>query len=81
MLLFLLCACAQQPIKIPVYERAAPTAELSEWHPGRLPLWIEPGDTATSCLSPEGEQLLRDLLYSMKTRIRAWEAWAQDGEK
>lgn len=74
--ILLLPACAPQIVKVPVYERPAPPAELSEWQPGRLPLWIPPIDTATSCLTPEGEQLLRDLLYSMNTRIRALEAWA-----
>lgn len=63
-------------VKVPIYKRAAPPAELSEWHPGRLPLWIAPIDTASSCLTPEGERLLRELVWGMKTRIRAWEAWA-----
>jgi hypothetical protein len=96
-----LFGCAQQPIKVPVYKRAAPPAELSEWQPGRLPTWIGPIDEkalaaivsdpelfnaiiklieATSCLTPQGEQEIRDLLVDMKTRIRAWEAWVREGE-
>jgi hypothetical protein len=78
LLCLLLPACTPQIVKVPIYKRAAPPAELSEWHPGRLPLWIPPIDTATSCLTPEGEQLLRALLLDMKTRIRAWEAWGKE---
>lgn len=83
MLCLMLClmpACANKPliVDVPVYKRAVPPAELSEWQPGRLPLWIEPSELASSCLTPEGEQELRGLLHSMLTQIRAWEAWAGD---
>lgn len=42
-----------------------------------MPIFLSPGDkTATSCLAPDGEHKLRNLMDGMLTRDQAWRAWA-----
>lgn len=82
LLCLLLPACATAPaeVKIPVITKAIPPVELADpYQPEKLPEFVSPDDPrATSALTAEGERLLKELLLDMKTRIRAWEAWATD---
>lgn len=80
MLCLLLPACAAAPleVKVPIITKAIPPVELADpYQPKAVPKFVSPDDKrATSAMTPEGERLLQELLLEMKTRIRAWEAWA-----
>ena len=67
-----------QEVFIPVPEKREPPPELLEsYRPAELPEWVAPHAQATSCLTPLGEQRLRELLIQMRIRIQSWEEWAK----
>ena len=68
-----------QEVRVPVPYRVQPPEDLVRpFAPQRLPQFALPTDTtATSCLTAEGERILRELLIDMKIRIEMWEAWAK----
>ncbi len=82
------CGLLPQPrpepveIKVPVPVRVLPPAgTYARPAPGTLPVWTAPGDAAaTSCLTPEGERLLKALLAQQEAQRQELEAWATSPE-
>jgi hypothetical protein len=67
-------------VKVPVPVKAQPPRELqgSEALPP-LPRWVGPQDpAASSCLTPTGEDQLREREGRAVEQLGGWSAWARD---
>jgi hypothetical protein len=84
-LVFLLSGCATpniivetQEVMVPVPYRVTPPPELmAPYVPKELPEFIPVNETATSCLTPLGEQRLREIIIDLRLRDEGWRTWAQ----
>lgn len=73
-----LVACEPVHVNVPVAVRVrAPDSLLAPLAAG-LPIFIEPGPDATSCLTPAGEQAMIDFVDECAGRLDAWRAWDQE---
>ncbi len=88
-LLFLPLACAApQPVpetvrvEIPVVVLKLPPAPLREpFRPAVLPDWFAPSEPGiSSCLKPDGEDVLAEVIWNHTSRDRALNAWAIETE-
>lgn len=66
-------------VNVPVPVRVLPPAELTNPPaPTALPQWVAPSNpAATSCLTAEGEQVLKGLVADSADRTKALKAWAE----
>lgn len=83
-MLLLLSGCAGTPeivtVKVPVPVKAAAPPELTAPRTQSPPMFVAPaGLAATSCLTPEGERVLKAFLLELHIRLQAWEAWGAAG--
>lgn len=68
-------------VKTPVLVQRVPPPELLARLQSPLPMFVPATDPqASSCLTPEGERLLRALIQDRLTRILGWETWAATSE-
>lgn len=74
-------ALAIYDVQVPVAQARAVPPELMEpvLAAGDLPAFVAPSDPkASSALTVAGERQLRAAMAKLLTRIRSWEAWAND---
>lgn len=66
-------------VHVPVLVKAKPPVELTTPTVSEDPTFVAPTDPeATSGLTAEGERRLRAYVVELKSRLRAWEAWARE---
>ena len=72
--------CATRVIEVPVTSKAVPPADLVEpFVPKERPRFIYPNDAdASSCLTPEGERQLREMILDLMSRYEALRAWSTE---
>jgi hypothetical protein len=68
-----------QEVKVPVPYRVTPPPELvAPYHPRSLPEFVsKEHEEASSCLTPLGEQRLREVIIDLRLRDELWRTWAQ----
>jgi hypothetical protein len=85
-LVLLLSGCAAprvvvetQEVMVPVPYRVTPPPELVEpYRPKGLPEFVSKDhEEASSCLTPMGEQKLREVIIELRLRDELWRTWAQ----
>ncbi len=87
LMLLSLSACDHAPmreivdvidIKIPILERAKAPEELYrvKLNENQIPLWVAPNNpAATTCLTKEGEPLLKSIIIRNESLLDGWEAY------
>lgn len=87
-LVIALAGCASEPVerivyqtvRVPVYVRPEPPAELAApYKPVELPVFLPPGQGVVS-LDAEGVNALKTIIRTLSTRDEAWREWSKPNE-
>lgn len=63
-------------VKVPVYQKMEPPAELAGSVAPPARVFTAPGNASVACLDPAGRDALVSYVDALRQRVAAWNAWA-----